>query len=34
MAACGKINEHVRRQEAWLHTHILHRSTHTLVVPN
>jgi hypothetical protein len=33
MAACGLVNEHARRQEAWLHNQILHRSTHTLTVP-
>ncbi len=33
MAACGWVEEHVRRQEAWLHTHILHRAPHTLTVP-
>jgi anaerobic selenocysteine-containing dehydrogenase len=33
MAACGLVNEHARRQEAWLHSQILHRSTHTLTVP-
>jgi len=33
MAACGLVDEHARRQEAWLHSQILHRSTHTLTVP-
>jgi ferredoxin-nitrate reductase len=34
MAACGLVDEHARRQEAWLHNQILHRSTHTLMVPS
>jgi hypothetical protein len=34
MAACGLVSEHARRQEAWLHSQILHRSTHTLTVPS
>ena len=34
MAACGHAEEQIRRQEAWLHTQVLHRSAHTLVVPS
>jgi hypothetical protein len=34
MAACGLVDEHARRQQAWLHNQILHRSTHTLLVPS
>jgi predicted molibdopterin-dependent oxidoreductase YjgC len=33
MATCGWVEEHVRRQQAWLHTHLLHRAPHTLTVP-
>src|SRR5204863_9917586 len=34
MAACGYVEEQNRRQQAWLHTHLLHRATHTLTVPS
>jgi hypothetical protein len=33
MAACGQVEERARRQEAWLHNQVLHRSAHTLNVP-
>ena len=34
MAACGLVDEQARRQQAWLHTQVLHRSPHTLTVPS
>jgi predicted molibdopterin-dependent oxidoreductase YjgC len=34
MQACGFVEEVLRRQQAWLHTHLLHRSSHTLLVPS
>jgi formylmethanofuran dehydrogenase subunit D len=33
MSICGFIDEQLRRQQAWLHTQILHRAPHTLTVP-
>ena len=33
ITACGRVDGHARRQEAWLHNQILHRSAHTITVP-
>jgi anaerobic selenocysteine-containing dehydrogenase len=34
MAACGLVEEQNRRQRAWLHEQVLHRSVHTVTVPS